>query len=225
MRFVVGRASRTLAAAVLCGVVAVPALVHASSAIQNVDLMARWTAATIVNYRVIAEFSGAALLVEADGIRGHGTVSDRFEVEFDWNQTDYMMIGKPIIRNFPSKLIALPTTGCPITVTGAFEHATVLELRNADALRMANAVEADVQRQLPAGTVSSTTDVGPCALVRQSAARTVKHQLSVPATPGMMFGLPSGQVGFEHNGKSFVIRAASTTDKGWTYTVTPTIVK
>ena len=200
-------------------------VVPASRAGQNVDLMAKWTAATIVNYRVVAEFSGEALLVEAEGIRGHGTVTDRFEVEFDWNQTEYMMIGKPVIRNFPSKLVALPTTGCPITVSGAFEHATILELRNDDALRYANGVRAEVQRELPAGTISSMNEVGPCALVRKSAARTVRSQLGVPAPPGMMLGFPAGQGGFEHNGKSFVIKAASTTDKGWTYTVTPTIVK
>jgi hypothetical protein len=49
--------------------------------------------------------------------------------------------------------------------------------------------------------------------------------MAIPATPGMMFAMPSGQGGFEHNGKSFVIRATGTADKGWTYTVTPTIVK
>lgn len=213
---------------VAAGAVVLAALMSlpAASASQNVDLMARWTAATIVNYKVIAEFSGEAFLFSAGGLNGRGMVTDRFEVEFDWNQAEYALVGKPIIRNFPSKLGALTPNGtCAITVSGPFEHATILELRNDDALRFANGVHGETQRELPGGTLPRPNEVGPCAAVHTAAPRSVRQRIVVPAPQGMMLAMPSGQAGFQHNGKSFVIKAASTEEKGWTFTVTPTIVK
>lgn len=203
------------------------ALVSArESAAQNIDLMAKWTSATVVNYKVTAEFSGEAVLFSADGLKGRGMVTDRFEVEFDWNPSEFAMIGTPKIRNFPSKLVSvLKNHTCTTTVSGAFEHATIVELRNDPALAMANAVHAETQRDLPAGTVASASEVGPCAMVLQAAAQSVRHRIAVPAPNGMMLAMPSGQGAYQHNGKSFIIKAGSTEDKGWTYTVTPTIVK
>ena len=197
-----------------------------SAARQDVDLMARWTAATIVRYRVVAQFSGEAIIVETeDRLSGSGAVTDRFEVDFDWNQQEYMLVGKPVIRNFPSKVGAVSGVKCPATAKGTFELATVIDLKNDDTLRYANALMAEVRRELPAGTVATMNEDGPCGSVRPATARTLTLQMGVPATPGMMFGMPSGQGGFEHDGKSFVVKMTSTQDKGWTYTVTPTIVK
>jgi hypothetical protein len=198
-----------------------------SAARQNVDAMARWTAATVVRYHVVAEFSGDALIVEtAERLPGRGAVTDRFEVDFDWNQQEYTMVGTPVIRNSPSKVGGtVAGIKCPATVNGPFEHWTVVAVRNDDALRYANAVRAEVRRDLPAGTVATMSENGPCASVRQASARTQTLQMGIPATPGMMLGMPSAQGGVQHNGKSFVIKASNTQDKGWTFTVTPTIVK
>lgn len=196
------------------------------SAAQNIDVMAKWTAATVVNYKVSAEFSGEAVLFTAEGLPGRGMVTDRFEVEFDWNQSEFAMIGTPIIKNFPSKLGSVLKNGtCTTTVSGAFEHATIVELRNDPALGMSNAVHAEVQRDLPAGTVAGANEVGPCAAIRQATAQSVRHRIAVPAPNGMMLAMPSGQAGYQHNGKAFIIKATSSDEKGWTYTVTPTIVK
>ena len=213
---------------VIVGVVLVlGALVSArESAAQNIDLMAKWTAATVVNYKVTAEFSGEAVLFSTGGLQGRGMVTDRFEVEFDWDQSEFAMIGKPIIKNFPSKLVSVLKNGtCTTTVSGAFEHATIVELRNDPALGMSNAVHAEAQRDLSAGTVAGPSEVGPCATVLQAAARSVRHRIAVPAPNGMMLAMPSGQVGYQHNGKAYIIKATGSDEKGWTYTVTPTIVK
>ena len=196
------------------------------SAAQNIDLMTKWTAATVVDYKVTAEFSGEAVLFSTGGLHGHGMVTDRFEVEFDWNQSEFTMIGKPIIKNFPSKLVSVLKNGtCTTTVSGAFKHATIVELRNDPALGMSNAVHAETQRDLSAGTVATDSEVGPCAKVFQAAARSVRHRIALPTPNGMMLAMPSGQAGYQHNGKAFIIKAASSDEKGWTYTVTPTIVK
>jgi hypothetical protein len=197
----------------------------APSADQDVDLMAKWTSATVVRYHVIAEFAGEPVILQVGGgVTGRATVTDRFEAEFDWNATEYQLVGKPIIRNFPSKLVSLPA-GCPMTVSGPFEHTTVTALVNDDTLRYANAVRAVVERQLPAGTFAMRNEYGPCALVQQIAAQTVRTQIALPAPPGMMLGMPSAAGGYQHNGKAFIIKDGNTETRGWTYTVTPTIVK
>jgi len=213
---------------VIVGVVLIlGALVSArESAAQNIDLMAKWTAATVVKYKVTAEFSGEAVLFSTGGLQGRGMVTDRFEVEFDWDQSEFAMIGTPIIRNFPSQLVSvLNNSTCTTTVTGAFEHATIVELRNDPALAMSNAVHAELQRDLSAGTVAGPSELGPCATVLQAAARSVRQRIAVPAPNGMMLAMPSGQAGYQHDGKAFVIKGGSTEDKGWTYTVMPKIVK
>jgi predicted small secreted protein len=206
---------------VIIGVVLVlGALVSArESAAQNIDLMAKWTAATVVHYKVTAEFSGEAPIGMARGM-----VTDRFEVEFDWNQSEFAMIGTPTIKNFPSKLVSLLKTGCTNTVSGAFEHATIIELRNDPTLAMANAVHAEVQRDLPASTVAGPSERGPCAYIRQAPAQSVRQGIAVPAPNGMMLAMPGGG-GYQHNGKAFIIKDTSPDQKGWTYTVTPTIVQ
>lgn len=213
---------------VIVGVVLIlGALVSArESAAQNIDLMAKWTAATVVKYKVTAEFSGEAVLFSTGGVQGRGMVTDRFEVEFDWDQSEFAMIGTPIIKNFPSKLVSVLKNGtCTPTVSGAFEHATIVELRNDPELGMLNFVHAETQRDLPAGTVAIANEVGPCAKVSQTAAQSVRQRIAVPAPNGMMLAMPSGQAGYQHNGKAFIIKATSSDEKGWTYTVTPTIVK
>jgi hypothetical protein len=193
---------------------------------QNIDIMAKWTAATVVNYKVVAEFSGEAVLFSTDGLQGRGTVTDRFEVEFDWNQSEFALIGEPIIRNFPSKLVSVLKNGtCATSVSGAFEHATIVDLRNDPGLAMSNAVHAEAQRDLPAGTIATSSEQGPCAKMLQATARSVTQRIAVPAPNGMMLAMPSGQAGYPHDGKAFNIKATSSDEKGWTYTVTPTIVK
>jgi len=184
---------------VIVGVVlALGALMSArESAAQNIDLMTKWTAATVVDYKVTAEFSGEAVLFSTGGLHGHGMVTDRFEVEFGWNQSEFAMIGKPIIKNFPSKLVSVLKNGtCTTTVSGAFKHATIVELRNDPALGMSNAVHAETQRDLSAGTVATDSEVGPCAKVFQAAARSVRHRIALPTPNGMMLAMPSGQAGY-----------------------------
>ena len=191
--------------------------------------MAKWTSATIVRYQILAEFSGDAVVarIPRSGAAGGVTaqVTDRFEVDLQWNQQEYAIVGMPVIRNVSSTKGAFTPWKCPVTAPGPFEHATVVAVRDDAALRYANGVMAEFRRDLSAGTFATMNEVGPCALVLTGPAttETVRHPLPVPN--GMMLSMPSGQGGYTHNGKAFVIKDASTPGKGWTYTVTPTIVK
>jgi hypothetical protein len=58
-------------------------------------------------------------------------------------------------------------------------------VKNDDALRFASAVSAEVRRELPAGTVATMNENGPCGLVRPAAAHTETLRIAIPATPGI----------------------------------------
>lgn len=191
--------------------------------------MAKWTSASIVRYQILAEFSGGPVVASIPSLGpGRGVtaqVTDRFEVDLQWNQQDFAIVGMPVIRNFPSVKGALTPSKCPMSAAGPFEHATVVAVRDDAALRYANGVMAEVRRDLSAGTLATMNEVGPCANVLSGPAtmETVRHPLPVPN--GMMLAMPSGQGGYKHDGKAFVIPDPSAPLKGWSYTVTPTIVK
>ena len=188
--------------------------------------MARWTAATVVRYQILAAFSGEAVVAKVPGSSGvTAQVTDRFEVDLQWNQQEYAIVGAPVIRNLPSTKGALTPSKCPMNATGPFEHATVSAVRNDAALRYANGVMAEVRRDLSAGSLATSNEVGPCAVVLTGPATTETVRQPLPVPNGMMLAMPSGQGGYTHNGKAFVIKDGSTPAKGWTYTVTPTIVK
>jgi hypothetical protein len=195
---------------------------------QDVDAMVRWTSATVVRYQILGEFSGDAVVAKlTDRTIGGVTaqVTDRFEVVLQWNQQENAIVGTPVIRNFPSTRGALMPWNCPRTATGPFEHSTIVAVRDDATLRYANGVMAELRRDLSAGTLATMNEVGPCALVLTGPATTETLQHPLPVPNGMMLAMPSGQGGYTHNGKAFVIKDPNTAAKGWTYTVTPTIVK
>jgi hypothetical protein len=64
---------------------------------QNVDEMAKWTALTVVHYRVLGEHSGETPLA---GGSTHAT--GRVEIEFDWDQFEMKLAGPAKITNSPT---------------------------------------------------------------------------------------------------------------------------
>ena len=72
---------------------------------QDTDAMLKWTEAKVVHYRVVGEFSRTIGILAEDGPSGgNAPVTDRVEIEFDWNQENNKIVGKPVIRNFPTKV-------------------------------------------------------------------------------------------------------------------------
>ena len=199
---------------------------------QDMDAMAKWTAAKVVHYRVVGEFSGAVNILS---IRDRATVTDRVEIEFDWNQEENKVVGKPIIRNLPTKLGAIaPLAECPAPkVNGAFEFITILSVKDQpdETMRMAAAgIVIEGRRDHPAGEapVIPNRAEAPCGTTWEKVeakSETTSEVLTVPVAMMLAMG-KAGGANITPDGKSFVEKfGAGTKHAGWTWTYTPTIVK
>ena len=193
------------------------AFIAPTASAQNVDAMAKWTSLTVVHDKVVGEFNGLTTIVISSS---HGdrkaTVTDRVELEFDWNQTEMKLVGTPVIRNSPTKVVSLaPVTGCPETkVNGPFEFATALALTNHTAPGI---LELSIKRDHPLGAICWVSEVGPSWDNAPAKSATSPMALTVPAAmalavPGMGMTTPDG--------KSLLVKGS-----GWTWTYTPTPVK
>jgi hypothetical protein len=196
------------------------------------DAMARWTAATVVHYRVVGEFSGTVNILS---LRDRATVTDRVEIEFDWNQTENTLVGKPVIRNLPTKVDAIvPLAGCPAPkVNGAFEFITILSVKDQpdETMRRAAAgIVIEGRRDHPAGEapVIPNQAEAPCGSTWEKAAarsEVTSEVLTVPLAMMLAMG-KAGGANITPDGKSFMEKfGAGTRNAGWTWTYTPTIVK
>jgi hypothetical protein len=192
---------------------------------QDVKAMAKWTSLTIVRYRAVGEFSGTTpVLVSANGgLVRSAPVTDRIELEFDWNQQEMRLVGKPVIRNFPTKMGAvIPVTGCPAArVEGTVELATALAL-NDGPMHASGFIELTIRRDQPGGSIPWVLEEGhACGSVWESAAAKSETSPDVFSVPlAMMLAMP-GTTPTTPDGKSFVVKRPD----GWTYTYTPTPVK
>jgi hypothetical protein len=89
-------------------------------------VLARWGSVEVLKYKVVASFSGDSPVVI--GGNGSADVTDRYELEFRWNQYNAELVGDPVVRNFPSEAANVHGPGGCDTpeLTGSYELATVL---------------------------------------------------------------------------------------------------
>jgi hypothetical protein len=192
---------------------------------QDVDAMAKWTALTVVHYRVVGEFTGPAdilSLVPKFPVSISAAVTDRVDIEFDWNQQEMKLVGKPVIRNSPSKTGAIaPRQGCPATkVDGAFEFATVLTLKEAP-----GGLALEIRRDHAGGAVPLPGAESGSALCGhgwdQIAPKATTHTEGLVVPPAMALAVP-GVFPISTDKKSLIVRPKG---PGWTWTYTPTAGK
>ena len=212
---------------------AVLACLPAWSSAQDVNAMARWAALKVVHYHLVGEFSGeATIMISAQDFSAAAQVTDRVEVDFDWDQTEMKTVGKPIVKNFPTKLGAITKrTGCPSPrIEGAFELSTVTTVTGSVGI-----LSLEHKRDQPGGAIPwSALDAPgiPCSANWDPAKPTsevTSNDLQVP--PAMM--LAAGAVGaikVTPDGKSLVVPAEAlgadaTGLESWAWTFTPTAVK
>jgi len=201
---------------------------------QDMDAMLKWTEAQVVHYKVVGEFSGNVLIF-LGGKNLPSPVTDRVEIEFDWNQADNKLVRPPVIRNLPSTAgPILPALGCPASkVSGAFEFTTVLSLKDHpdETMRMTGAgLIMESRRDHPAGEgpllpASSSQSCG--ATWEKVAAKSVisTEVLKVPLAMLLAMGKAGGG-NVTPDGKSLVEKfEPGTANAGWTWTFTPTVVK
>lgn len=184
---------------------------------QDVDAMAKWTALTVVHYRVVGEFSGEAPIFAGRQSAHKARATDRIEIEFDWNQEEMKLAGKASFKNFPTKFTPNAKPGCPpLRVEGPLELATVLSVKDFSP----GVLTIELTRDNPGGAVPWTEDDKPCgSLWDKVAPKSETVEQLVQVVPAMSLAMP-GMIPITPDGKSLVVK-----DQGWAWTFTPTPVK
>jgi len=184
---------------------------------QDVDAMAKWTALTIVHYRVVGEYSAEVPLLADSATKAQAT--DRIELEFDWDQFEMKMSGEAKITNAPTASTPIAVGSCPpARPSGPLEIATVLSVKNAPAPGM---VDVAIKSDTPAGSAPRATDTGPCGSewAEVAASSAPKNQM-LQIMPAMMLAMGPNPTMVTPDGKSLFVKGA-----GWTWTFTPTAVR
>lgn len=201
---------------------------------QDMDAMLKWTEAKVIHYRVVGEFSGEVVIF-LGGKNLPSPVTDRVEIEFDWNQAENKLVRPPVIRNFPSNAgPVLPDLGCPASkISGEFEFATILSLIDQpdETTRMAAAgLIMESRRDHPAGEgpllpASSSQSCGAKWEQVDAKSVTATEVLKVPLAMMVAMG-EAGGGNVTPDGKSLVEKPGpGEVNAGWTWTFTPTVVK
>lgn len=190
-----------------------------ANAQMDMAVMNKWMTATVIHWSVMGEYEGENLILNA-GTNGYAPVKDRVEIGFDYTTAgNGGLVGTPTFKNAPTQMGALRNgaKGCRApTVSGTYEHATIVSLKNGLGGQLAMMVRTDY----PAGAVPVACTGGNQA----SAARTstAQEELVVPGIMLLAMGsqMTGKDVQVSKDKKSLIVKRG-----GWTYTYTPTKVK
>ena len=188
-------------------------------AAQDVAAMAKWSAYTVVHYKVVGEYSGLAPVLATQGLNHQAKVTDRVEFELDWNQQEFKLVGTPRIRNFPSQVGAIaPVPNCPPPrIEGAFELMTLRALKADGPMSMSGVVTLDATRNHPAGAYALMNEYG-CQAWTAVEAKSVAVPVNFQLPPAMSLAMPGGApYALSADGKSLIFKG-----DGWVWTSTPT---
>jgi len=194
---------------------------------QNYDAMAKWTDAKVIRFHVSGDFSGAGRITGGQGA-AQAKFTDHVEFDFDWDNVEMKLIGKPAIKNFPTKVTDVtPGTWrgmpCPAAkIDGAFEHFSLESIAG-----MMTLLELTGKRDWPAASVpyGRESSTGSCGQLWETLATTAEPvTFKFEVMLAMMLEMPDAlgaDFKVSKDRKSFI------EDKkdGWVWTLTPTIVK
>jgi hypothetical protein len=197
--------------------------------IEDIEAMSKWMEVEVVHYKIVGDFAGPMLLLGFSNEYFTGSVTadvtDRIEIEFDWNQKTHTLVGAPIIRNAPTRIVkvgATNTEGCPGSpkVDVGPEYVTVTSLKPSAAAAVLGYFVLEGRRQSGAGSFPTKNDSG-CGSVNArpaSEATTLEVQLAI--TPTLLYLPPSRDTRATADKKSIVTVLPGA--QGWTWTITPT---
>lgn len=209
---------RTLAIAAAS--LAVTAVAHAQQAASpgdDAEAIARWTAAKVVHYHMVGVYDGPAVIAYREPA-GQATVTDRVEIDLDWDVKAGAIVGEPKVVNAASEVRELRNehASCPPPVpNGPYDHVTVKTITASG-----GALELKGTRSFPSIRV-----VSGCQGVQEP--RTVRpweqdvvERMVVPSP--LMLAAPARSVPnvtVSADKTSFTIKGSA-----WTWTYTPTVV-
>jgi hypothetical protein len=181
------------------------------------DEIARWTAATVVHYHIAGVYDGPAVIAYREPA-GQATVTDRVEIDLDWNIKAHAIVGEPKVVNAATEVRELRNVhpSCPApTPNGPYDHVEVKTVATS-----AGGLELKGTRSFPSITV-----VSGCQGVQEP--RTIRaweqdivERMVVPSP--LMLAAPAHSVAtltVSADKASFTIRNGA-----WTWTYTPTVV-
>ena len=186
---------------------------------QAVDASAigRWTAAKVVHYRMVGVYDGPAVIAYREPA-GQATVSDRVEIELDWDLKANAIVGEPRITNTAAEVRELRNThpSCPApTPDGAYEHLDLKTVSSAG-----GSLELKGIRRFPSVRVVSGCQGVQDPRTIQPWEQDVAERMVVPSP--LMLAAPPGSdpnLTVSADKASFTIKSGA-----WTWTYTPTIV-
>ena len=197
--------------------------------IEDIEAMSKWMEVEIVHYKVVGDYAGTMMLLGFSDQYFTGSVSaditDRIEIEFDWNSKTHALVGTPIIRNAPTKIVKLGATsteGCPgsTKVDVGPEFLTGTSLKPGVAAVVGYLV-LEGKRDLATGSFPTKTDGG-CGIAnaKSSSEAVTLENLQLAITPTLLYLPPSRTTRTTPDKKSIVTVLPSV--EGWTWTITPT---
>jgi hypothetical protein len=181
-------------------------------------LIARWAKAAVVHYRMIGVYDGTTVIADREPA-GTATVSDRVELELDWDLKAGALVGEARIVNGASHTRDLRNIdrSCPApTPEGPYEHLTVASVAGAN-----GSLELTGTRAFPSVRV-----VGGCLAVQEPRTvpawrQDVVERVVVPSP--LLLAAPAGSdpnLTVSADRTSFTI-----TNGAWTWTFMPTLVR
>jgi len=205
--------------------VALGALVARPVAAQDLDAQLKWTEAKVVHYRIVGDFAGTVGIMSSEHTMRNAAISDRIEIEFDWDNQEMALLGTPLLRNSPTKLVALdpsPIEGCPpARIDVGPEFATVTKVTAMSVLLQIEFTQHSAKGALPWIGRDARSSCGAVWEEVSPSERTQEISLQLP--PGMLLAMQPEATGygFSKDGKSLLTKP----ENGWTWVITPSIVK
>jgi len=185
---------------------------------QSADAIARWTTATVVHYHMVGAYQGPAVIAYREPA-GSANVTDRVEIDLDWDLKAKAIVGEPKIVNAAAEVRDLRNThpSCPApTPNGPYDH---IDVKTVTAT--GGALELKGIRSFPSVRV-----VAGCQGVQEP--RTIRpweqevvERMVVPS-PLMLAAPPRSDPNLtvSEDKASFTIKSGP-----WTWTYTPTLVR
>ena len=205
------RIAFVIAAAAACA--AIPA-----QAQMDTEAMMRWGSAKVVGYQIVGVYEGKANVVGGSKWSGFADVTDRVEIELDWDLANMKLVGTPTFRNSKSSAKNLvnyePKCRAPV-LKGEYEHYDLQGIKGSP----------DGNLELQVLTVYPGADVATFCTGKNEAvpaSRKLRPEPFVVLSPVVLGMRPpdTDQLRISPDKKSMI-----TKKDGWTWTFTPSVRK
>jgi hypothetical protein len=182
---------------------------------QDMEAMMKWASADVVKYHIVGVYSAKTNIVAGANDVGNADVTDRVVIDLTWKLSELKLVGTPTIVNEKSRVANLTNYDpkcAPPTISGDYEHATVLSIKEG----LGGSLAMQVQQTYPTAKVIQFCTGAP----KTVAGRTETTSQDLEIVSPILFAMPltdSEPVTISPDKKSLIVKK-----DGWTWTYTPT---